>query len=502
MTTSFQQFADSTEVLKNSRCDPALQNEALEAEIGGYSVSAIGQWANQTTLDDLRILCRELKSHQTILETTLDRVRTAMRCARLTLDDRRAEAERIATFNKLNIELANCATSGNLAQCVALIELGADVNAMCGPHPRSALMQAASNGHTLVCRELLNNGAEVGLQSDTFGTALHLAAAYGHLDVCRLLLDCGADINGDKHHYACQTPLHGAVTYNHASVCQELLSRGAAVSNGGANFHSTALHVAIEYKHFDIFALLLESPEVDIQASPLGRSLVQFAASRGQERICKLLLDRGAPVDSISPHTAAKYGLDAVLAILLRANIASINEQDRYGCTALHLAASRGNVNASRALLDHGACLEITDKLGRTPLHRAAERGFVDLCLELISRGADLHSRDLRGETPLTRAIMRQRPKAQMLMIAFGADTNEPHAENHPPTKCLGMTPLEAATALGNFRAMIEVCERDNDRSTLVARISAALAFAKKIETVDLWKMQMAKLLAMEAIAA
>src|SRR4029077_20807517 len=73
-------------------------------------------------------------------------------------------------------------------------------------------------------------------------------------------------------------------------------------------------------------------------------------------------------------------------------------------CTALHMAARRGNTEVAAALLDCGADIEARDSLGDTPLRRAVNCSKTQVAAFLISRGADLSSRGSRGLTPLLAA--------------------------------------------------------------------------------------------------
>jgi ankyrin repeat protein len=69
-------------------------------------------------------------------------------------------------------------------------------------------------------------------------------------------------------------------------------------------------------------------------------------------------------------------------------------------CTALHMAARRGNVRVAAALLDCGADVEARDSVGDTPLRRSVNCGKLELTALLLSRGADAHSIGSRGLTP------------------------------------------------------------------------------------------------------
>jgi ankyrin repeat protein len=93
-----------------------------------------------------------------------------------------------------------------------------------------------------------------------------------------------------------------------------------------------------------------------------------------------------------------------VVRALVRAG-AKVNACDgAKHCTALHMAARRGNVEVAEALLDCGADLEARVSLDETPLRRSVNCGKTGVAALLLSRGADLHSKGSKGLTPLLAA--------------------------------------------------------------------------------------------------
>src|SRR5204863_8343853 len=73
-------------------------------------------------------------------------------------------------------------------------------------------------------------------------------------------------------------------------------------------------------------------------------------------------------------------------------------------CTALHMAARRGNAPVAEALLDCGAYIEARDSLNETPLRRAVNCGKTQVAALLLARGADANSRGSKGLTPVQAA--------------------------------------------------------------------------------------------------
>ncbi|KHJ47479.1 ankyrin repeat protein [Trichuris suis] len=89
---------------------------------------------------------------------------------------------------------------------------------------------------------------------------------------------------------------------------------------------------------------------------------------------------------------AAATGNLGALKVLINEG-AELHHLNNRGDSALHLAASAGQVNAVKYLIR---------KCKETPLHVAVRSGCVDttLCL-LMSEGIDVNARDMHGNSPL-----------------------------------------------------------------------------------------------------
>jgi hemoglobin len=145
-----------------------------------------------------------------------------------------------------------------------------------------------------------------------------------------------------------------------------------------------------------------------------GRTLLHAAAAAGDPAMVKLLLDLGAPADvadggghtplsCLANECTAPGGGDIVRALVQAG--ANVDSRDRAKhCTALHVAARRGNVEVAEALLDCGASIDPKDSLGDTPLRRAVNCGKTAVAALLVARGADIHSKGNKGLTPRSAA--------------------------------------------------------------------------------------------------
>ena len=74
---------------------------------------------------------------------------------------------------------------------------------------------------------------------------------------------------------------------------------------------------------------------------------------------------------------------------------------------ALNYAALGNHTGAVRALLAHGATINLANRTGFTPLHHAAEAGAADALTALLSAGADPAIASTQGALPIDTARRR-----------------------------------------------------------------------------------------------
>jgi len=190
---------------------------------------------------------------------------------------------------------------------------------------RTALFEAAANGHLEIVQLLLAHDASTDAVDRTTGrTALLEAAAAGHDEIVALLLS--RDVNEE-------------VT--------DLTGDGIAHLAAKAGHHKV-LH-AIRQAELD---RLFERFD-----GRMGFTALMAAAgglSRGHTACVGMLVDRKS---------------DGVSATHLN------TPQELHGLTPLMLAAAGGNVETVMYLIAKGASLDVQDKQGYTALHYAIERG-------------------------------------------------------------------------------------------------------------------------------
>ncbi|XP_011314153.1 ankyrin repeat domain-containing protein 39 isoform X1 [Fopius arisanus] len=104
-------------------------------------------------------------------------------------------------------------------------------------------------------------------------------------------------------------------------------------------------------------------------------------------------------------HAAQTDDMSRVVELLQKGT--SPAEEDSAGYTALHYAARSGNFQVCKILLDYGANVNTMTRCGRaTALHRAATQGNDEIIQLFLNFRADVNIQDSDGYTPLHRAAL------------------------------------------------------------------------------------------------
>ena len=130
-------------------------------------------------------------------------------------------------------------------------------------------------------------------------------------------------------------------------------------------------------------------------------------------------------------HEAARSGLGRLCARLLERCPNLLTSRTLTGDSALHLAVSRRNIEAVRALLtaasssrERGELLAARNNNADSPLSLALGAKDRQLLAALVEAGADLETRNESGYTALHQAILKEDSESAIFLLEHGADMN------------------------------------------------------------------------------
>jgi len=379
----------------------------------------------------------------------------------------------------------------------------------------SPLAEAARVANPNLAGMLLDAGADAKRANEDGETPLMLAARTGGVKVAELLVQHGADVNA-RERFRDQTALMWAAAENHPEMVAFLISKGAAVnfrakSNDWPNqitseprvqYRPTGgltplLYAARSGCQGCVEALLKGGADIDLP-NPDGMTPLMMAIDNSRYSVARYLLDHGA-----NPHTWDWWGrtplyvvvnmrggpdsnlgprepssLDLVHA-LLNAGVNPNHQLNMLqpsrngnsgrfkddllntGATPLLRAAQTFDNDVVRALLDHGALVDLPNAMGVTPLMATAgigtrttqsvlgpgppvdvEARSIETMNILIKAGANVNARIIdttsltariartstmtnrQGQTALFFAAQTGRPAVVRFLLDHGADTN------------------------------------------------------------------------------
>lgn len=267
------------------------------------------------------------------------------------------------------------------------------------------LLSAADDMSVAGVRDSLENGAHIEARGRNGSTALILATERGSADIVKLLLDRGANANARDR--SGDTALVEAARSGNNELLELLLK----VSDS-------------RNKNLALFAAATGGPVVIVmEDQPAGALVTGPPMEAPWIKTNRLLLESGADLETRDPlqgtplMVAASHGQTDIFEFLLNRG-ASIHARDKYGNTALILAAcecAAATMNSTydivKMLLIKGANPNAQANDGTTALMNAAGGFGGSAIVELLlNSGADPAAKNKKGNTALSLAIKANQP--------------------------------------------------------------------------------------------
>ena len=165
--------------------------------------------------------------------------------------------------------------------------------------------------------------------------------------------------------------------------------------------------------------------QAQAQPQPLYDRFIESVAIDRSDDVAALLA-RGIDPNTVDPNgdpvllVAARAGFNPTVDLLLRAG-AKVDAKNRFGDTAIMVAALGGHLAIVKKLQARGA--EINTP-GWTPLAYAASTGQTEVVRYLLESGAKVDALSANGTTPLMMAARGGHAATIDLLLAKGADIN------------------------------------------------------------------------------
>ncbi|XP_052080740.1 inversin-like [Mytilus californianus] len=249
------------------------------------------------------------------------------------------------------------------------------------------------------------------------------------------------------------TQMHvAAVNGDKALLAKQIVSSTQELDTGD-QFGRTPLMFCVLADRLDCAELLLRAGTQVNRSDKGGRTALHWAAHKGNNRLLKLLLSKGADIKQKDNegqtvlHLCTRHKSTKCMNLLLRQlSPGEIDDQDKKKRTALHWAASYGNVEHVKLLILQDSNIGIPAIEGKTPLHWAASCMDPEApsCVRLILETTPtvINWPDYEGRTALHLAVADGNESIVKVLISV-VNSNISALDN------MFRTPLHWAAVLG-----------------------------------------------------
>ena len=408
----------------------------------------------------------------------------------------------------------------------------------------TALHWACTKGHADSAKLLLENGADFRARDSQYGTPAMTAMAFGNMNCLKIVLHYTAKdlarqaLNRDPPDEDIALYFIRAVNGNIAGLASAIENKHQDVVDYVLDFDDINVNVNLHPKEVSLLVLAVESEMEDtvvkllakgahvngekyslkaslIEAAANGdvqawkslyrnndaniKSPLMYAAEKGNLSILKILFEKGADINMVSPrqyiqyhernndflvsavYFAAREGHAECLKFLLDHNPSS-EALLTQGYVALLETMCNGNADCVNLLMKHG--LDPNKRhswttLCQYPLSEACEKGYVDCVRTLIEHGANVNNNDKHG--PALEYCVKYRHYDMIdILLEAGSSVN-----NSSPGR---QSALWFAAQHGDVEIVRQLLRRGADTNTLCVKGETPIFIAANLGHTDCLK--------------
>lgn len=337
---------------------------------------------------------------------------------------------------------------------------------------------AAESGDIDLCQYIIENGSDVYSKKKDGTNCFHIAALNGHFHLCKALLE-NYDFNIHMTNDSGMNVLLFAAESGDLDLCKYLIEKGSKISSVTMN-NMNCLLTGASQGRFRLCKALLEIFDFEIHMqSSKGFNVLHYAAENGDLEMFTYFLERGSYVSSKTKdnrdclHIAASQGYSFLCKILLKFYGFKVNMKCDKGWAAIHYATESGNLDLVRYFVENGSDIHWKTKNNTNCLHIAASKGNINLCKVLLEEyHFDIFSKNENGWNVIHYATRGGDLKLVQLFIQNGIDI---YSKTKLSSNC-----LHIAATNGHFnlcKTLVEVYNFDiftkNDKGWSVLNSAA-----------------------------
>jgi ankyrin repeat protein len=258
------------------------------------------------------------------------------------------------------------------------------------PNNDSGLIVAAKLGAINAINLLISWGSDIESQDSTGLTALHWAAANGDVEAVNCLVKNGSKLEALTQRN--NTPLNAAVINGKSAVVNLLLKESNLNTRNIEGKNSLDLAIDCHPELVEPILMQIATQPISVQMECLNNvpggpypNVLFYVAANKSELFYPLINQTLGQPDHPLRNTL-------------------IENTDKTGLTALHWAATNGNVEAVNCLVENGSKLEALTQRKNTPLNAAIINGK-SAVVNLLLKKSNLNTRNINGKNALDLAI-------------------------------------------------------------------------------------------------